>query len=759
MTEALKIQKYLMDAPRILVGWLKPKLEAVSASPWNECVAPTLSALQLRNLHGTTLDSLDFNNLVAVMTYRPTWTKIQQRFELKGDVYDCAIKARGVRNKYSHTTANTNPSESEQASDCRKLERFLRAIGATESEFYEVTASASDEISSTKASEMYAEIAGIYGDTRMSLNDKVVAYARIMFALVKEAVTSDPSLRGLDLSEARVRMRPLMIKLFAADTELHKHIVRLQSLNIRLAREDNDLRVSTTDALESFRTVCETVRFLLSVAIPDALADVCSRISFRGSRGYEGDGLELKGLRAYVTRVERPYLYVRRELAEDSEAELNFNFIESGAAYERIDELVEPGMLLAFATPVQRESMEDWVASQIIIEPDYLVSPSSLGNALTARANPWWYYFISGFAESRMNPKYALRGNIVSRALAHACAGRNVNYEQIRQEHFRAKPLDFLVSDVDAAWDEDVENGCRNVAAFVHGSLSTEHLVPIEKWQIEAPFVSPIYGLTGRADALCYYSPTTVLELKSGQWDRRANRWRLTHECQPLFYGDVLYSSLGIDFRNETSLIYYSSGNSFNKQVHHDKDRIQKWTQNRNRIISVLYKFRRGTAPSILEGLSGEDFKFEWDSSKHEVEDILYPIVNADSLAKSYFRRFLAFAAAEELEGAIGERGNEDGRGGESSAWRLGLKSRVAAGLTFLGKDVSLQAEGGMVTGMSVLVSPEVSDAVCSIRQGDRVYVYKVENDRSSVANSILFMASVDSVDADNMSLTCGLKR
>ena len=192
MTEALKIQKYLMDAPRILVGWLKPKLEAVSASPWNECVAPTLSALQLRNLHGTTLDSLDFNNLVAVMTYRPTWTKIQQRFELKGDVYDSAIKARGVRNKYCHTTANTNPSESEQASDCRKLERFLRAIGATESEFPEVTASASDEITSTKASEMYAEIAGIYGDTRMSLNDKVLAYARIMFALVKEAVTSDP---------------------------------------------------------------------------------------------------------------------------------------------------------------------------------------------------------------------------------------------------------------------------------------------------------------------------------------------------------------------------------------------------------------------------------------------------------------------------------------------------------------------------------------------------------------------------------------
>ena len=754
MTEAFKIQKYLMDAPRILVGWLKPKLVAVSSAPWNECVAPTLSPLQLRNLHGATLDSLDFNSLVAVMTYRPTWAKIQKKFDLKGDVYDSAIKARGVRNKYCHMTANTNPSESEQKSDCRKLERFFRSIGATESEFNEVMAPASNEMASTKASEMYAEIAGIYSDTRMSLNDKVVAYARIMVALVKEAVTSDPSLRGLDLSEARVRMRPLMIKLFAADTELHKHIVRLQSLNIRLMREDKDLRVSTTDALESFRTACETVRFLLSAAIPDALAEVCSRITFRGSRGYEGDGLELKGLRAYVTRVERPFLYVRRELAVDSEAELNFNFIESGVAYEKIDELVEPGMLLAFATPLRRESTGDWVASQIIIEPDYLMSPSSLGNALTARAKPWWYYFISGFVESRMDPKYALRGNIVSRALAHACAGRDVNYEQIRREHFRAKPLDFLVSDLGDAWDEDVENGCRNIAAFVRNSLCTEHLVPIEKWEIEAPFVSPIYGLTGRADALCYDSPTTVLELKSGQWDRRVNRWRLTHECQPRFYGEVLYSSLGIDFRNATSLIYYSSGNSFNMQVPHEKDRIQKWTQIRNRIISVLYKFRRGTAQLILEGLSGEDFKFEWDSSKREVEDILYPIANADSLAKSYFRRFLAFAAAEELEGAIGERGNEDGCGGESSAWRLGLRFRVAAGLAFLGKDVSLQTEGGMVTGMVVHVSPEVSNAVCSIRKGDRVYVYKVESDRSSVANSVLFMASVDSADADKMFLT-----
>ena len=92
MTGTLKIQKYLMDAPSILVAWLQPKLDAVSSNPWNECVAPTLSPLQLKNLRGTTLGALDFNNLVAVMTFRPTWMKLQREFNLDGAIYDSAIK-------------------------------------------------------------------------------------------------------------------------------------------------------------------------------------------------------------------------------------------------------------------------------------------------------------------------------------------------------------------------------------------------------------------------------------------------------------------------------------------------------------------------------------------------------------------------------------------------------------------------------------------------------------------------------------------
>lgn len=761
MTAALKIQKYLMDAPSILVAWLQPKLAAVSSNPWNECVAPTLSVLQLKNLRGTTLGALDFNNLVAVMTFRPTWIKLQKKFNLDGAIYDSAIKARGVRNKYSHPTANAIPSDAEQAIDCAKLERFFRAIGVPDSKLADAE-SVYVESTLARSAEVYAEIGSVYRDEKMSLNDKVIAYARIMFSLVKEAVISDPTLRGLDQSEARVRMRPLMIKLFASNPELHKYVVRLQGLNLRLIRADKDIRVSTIDSLEAFKTVCETACFLLSVAIPSELAEVCSRITYRGNRGYEGDGLELKALRAFITKVERPYLYVRRELADDSEQELKFNFLESGVAYGKLDGLVEPGMLLAFVTPSQSPTGEGLIASEIVIEPDYLVSPSALGNSLTARANPWWYYFISGFTGSKMDPKYALRGNVVSRALACTCAGRDVEYEKIREEHFKANPLEFLVTATGNGWEADVGNGCKNVRNFVNGALKTQQLVPVEKWQIEAPFVSPIYGMTGRADALCYDSPTTVLELKSGKWDKiwdpmaRTFRmsWKQTHECQPLFYADILYSSLGIDFRNETSLIYYSSGSSYHAQVPHNKDRIQRWTQVRNRVVSTLFKFRRGTAQAILEDLSGDDFKFEWQSSKQEVEDILYPIANADSLAKSYFRRFLAFAAAEELEGSIGERGNEDGRGGESCAWRLGLNARVAAGLTFLGRDVVLVTDGGMVTGMSIQISPEVENSVCSIRKGDRVYVYRVKDNRSSVVNSILFMATVDSAGADDMILT-----
>ena len=761
MTGALKIQKYLMDAPSVLVAWLQPKLDAVSSNPWNECVAPTLSPLQLKNLRGTTLGALDFNNLVAVMTFRPTWMKLQREFNLDGAIYDSAIKARGVRNKYSHPTANAIPSETEQAIDCAKLERFFRAIGVPDSKLLNAE-SVPAESTSMRSAEVYAEIASVYKDEKMSLNDKVIAYAQIMFALVKEAVISDPALRGLDQSEARVRMRPLMIMLFASNAELHKHVVRLQGLRLRLIRSDKDVRVSTTDSLEAFKTVCETACFLRSVAIPGELAEVCSRITYRGGRGYEGDGLELKALRAFVTKVDRPYLYVRRELADGSEPELKFNFVESGVAYGKLDELVEPGMLLAFVTPSQSPSDGVMIAAEIVIEPDYLVSPSTLGNSLTARAKPWWYYFINGFTESKMDPKYALRGNVVSRALSCACAGRKVEYGQIREEHFKANPLEFLVADTGAAWDEEVQNGCNNISKFVNETLKKQNLVPVEKWQIEAPFVSPIYGMTGRADALCYDSPTTVLELKSGKWDRSwdpesrtfSMSWKKTHECQPLFYADILYSSLGIDFRNETSLIYYSSGSSYHAQVPHNKDRIQRWTQVRNRVVSTLLQFRRGTAQGILEDLSGDDFKLEWQSSKQEVEDILYPIANSDSLAKSYFRRFLAFAAAEELEGAIGERGNEDGRGGESSSWRLGLKARVAAGLTFLGRDVVLATDGGMVTGMSMRVSPEVENAVCSIRKGDRVYAYRVKDERSSVVNSILFMAMVDSVGADDMILT-----
>ena len=752
-------------APYVISAWLEPRLKAeYGEDVWKDGIWPALNTLQREKAVEACgrLQNLDFGALVSIFTYRGNWKRLLKQGDVPSHLYDLAKRTRAVRNKYSHVTASTNPSEGELWADYAVLKRFLSGLGAPSAMFVDDPAQATPSSTEPAVSRLaYDEIRRTYDDKVMSLKDKVFVFGKILYVLVWEAVKADPSLNGLAQSEAKVRMRPLIIKLFESDRELHTNVVDLQRLTIRLKNAEEGLLVSQTDYQESFATICRVVSHLLDVDIPEDLAAICGRITYRRRRDDERNSLELKCIRAFVERVESPYLYVKRELAAEDESELRFNYVASGECYAHLEKLVEQGMLVAFVTPARRDA--DWVASEIILEPDLLFSPSSIGQSATAGSHRGLYYVINGLKESSIPPRYALRGNVVSQALADVCAGGETSDDALIGDYFSKKPLDCL-GQIDAVWGAEARNGCEKVREFIRGPFRKACLGTDDDWirkvMVEAPFVSPVYGLTGRADALRYDSPTAVLELKSGRWDVYNQTWQKTHECQPLFYGDVLFSSLGIDFRNETSYLYYSSLNGHDFIIPHQKEKIQWWTMIRNAIVSLLTRMAKGGFTEDLADLNASDFRFKrYGRDQHAGDDelsvraFLETVRQASPIAKAYFNRFIAFAAAEDFAACIGERGDDESRSGESVAWRTGVTERRKTGRAFVGCPSEVRIEYGMVRGLTLKCGTDGGASVCSIRKGDGVFFYEVKDERSSIVNSILFRGTVSDIGDGSMTI------
>ena len=558
--------------------------------------------------------------------------------------------------------------------------------------------------------------------------------------------------------------------LFRGEDELFGYASRFWGL-FRKVSKNRRLSLSQADLEESYKTLCLVVSFLFKQPIPAALAERCEKIAYRGRRRQESgeEGERILFLRLGVTDIDPANRCFRGvDTQSDGGKEYTICYTDGEDAFKEFHRLISPGDIVGGLYPVERG--EVWGCSALVLEPDFLLSPQQIGKASVFRKGAiyYWLDMIRDDGERLYRPvsgkspltllDYILLGNFSNECLAGYAAGDPREPLQRIRSFTAENILDMASTDSSREWVDACITSDRNIKEVIEKVLPRDYAVHPGEWQIEGPIISPFYGLSARADAICRdleLKKATVFELKSGKWDSYRNSPRGEHLCQPNFYTDLLFLVNGIRRRSVNSLLYYSkdlpasrSGKLFAQEG--GQRAIQSALMLRNQIVWTLKSMQRGNFRRFISRLTPEDFRADssgeklWSEYKRpEIEALLKPLQSSPPLALDYFYRQLKFLADEGFAPFSGE--SREGRN-RLPLWLQPRSARACDGIELQ----ELACIGCGRDGLGRLVSLTLdllhceTNKNCSIRKGDSVYLYRESEEQSDIAHAVLFAASVE---------------
>lgn len=579
--------------------------------------------------------------------------------------------------------------------------------------------------------------------------------------------------------------------LFAGERDLLAWVNRFRLLGDRLARAPG-LEVSEADWRESFKTYCLAVRHLTEKALPKRLAEEVDRIAYRESVSYGATGSQVIYAEVRTIDPERKALFCDADTGEQVEVVWSGAGEGSGGA---ISDCIHPGASVSLILDAPaKDSAGRLRAKHIVLEPDFLISPQSIGHAQDF-ANSALYFWLNAILPERLVTKdtqsasqFLLRGDFANLALADACAGSGESTNARLKTFFTQNPLELTVAAPDKKWGNDCIQQDRNIQRFITQTIPDTYGVQPSQWHLEAPLYSPDYGLAAQVDALACDPKTktaTILELKSGKWDAyQGNQPKREHAVQPILYANLLELAQGIPPQAINQALCYSQGIRDSYTCEPDgilfgKEAISKvWeapgrtaesrlVECRNDIVSLIESIRTGTFRALVGKATIEDFRREVSGDerrqelykaywkKHhwnDIEKLLAAFHQADPITRLYLYRWLQFLVAEMV---YSSRGGLHGAGG--AAWLRPPQERARAGLRLANLRIKGMPEKD---GLGRLLSFEFDTTQsplnqhCSIREGDSVFLFRSSGTPGeSIANSRLFAATVSRLTAESIAL------
>ncbi|MCR5414098.1 MAG: protein kinase [Kiritimatiellae bacterium] len=561
------------------------------------------------------------------------------------------------------------------------------------------------------------------------------------------------------------------------DKELLRRVDRMRSRRSRRRRNPSSVAVSDAMSRAAFKAACEGVAFISGEPMPDEMKRICAAIAYPPDPPKVKRSPGMKSISLSVTRLEEPYFYAADVDSDDTEEELKVDPLKCGVPFAEFRKVFRPGDKILITNPI--ESGDCWQGSEIVLEPDFLLSPQALG-----RAHVWGQgslmYLLSMFGrEWRVTsgphgdskpPKYRLMlGNLADDCLAEEIAGGGEPQEELTQKFVESNGLDAAAHEIDAQWKEEAESIRRNIAREIGINIPNEFGVRPDQWQTEAPFVSPVLGVAGRMDAFAPDAATrgrsVVFELKSGKWKRfRGDFPKDEHLFQPWIYGDMLYYAFGMGREDVWPRLYYAkrlvdknrnvySGHSFS--VTAGRENVRTVVNFRNKVVNAWRLMRENRLRAFFDSgrVSGSVFRAPgagerlWeDWQRPQVEELINPILGADPLALDYFWRFLAFEAAEDFCAWCGEG---ERQGGKSLSWKMSVSEKRQAGMILSGLvPVSLKMDGkGRIERVDFDLRAEPANSFSSLRPGDSVFVYEQIDETSNPSNSRVFGGHIESFE------------
>jgi len=569
----------------------------------------------------------------------------------------------------------------------------------------------------------------------------------------------------------RVTFTSLMTKvryLCEGNPELYYHVDRFRYESNKVAA--NKKSFSEVEYKDGFRAVCEFAQLLHAHPLPLILSNWVTTIEFSKSFVEKIHDEKIKSQRMVVEAYDDQYVTGQDpELGASAEA-IKLDIVKSGEAFRSLHSMLYEGAVLNLVTPTPGGT---WAASEIVLEPDRLLSPSRLGEMLEF-ANPGLRYILTLFENTDDRQKYFLRGNLANQFLADVISDPDISYDDSRAKFFCENALSLTTAGLHKEWSAEAKANHRNINQVVREVVPKAYGVSLDEWLIEIPFISPTLGLSGRMD-LIHFDPemksSTVFELKSGKWDTfKTVSERRSHRLQCAFYGDMLFSMMGIKRENTKPLIYYAAdvpdwqgeGVTYGKLFHStsSRDQVRSDIQLRNSVIDAENMVLNGRFREQVESVTPESFclpgtneKFWTKYQRPEICRTLGPIQSADNLSKAFFYRFVEFLMREEVIARTGGRSLRS-TGGYARAWLEGLGDRQLAGTVLWSLEITNVEEDkfGMATTMIFDLRGDDKNMGTSIRVGDSVYLYESRDDDSrNIANSLLFAGHIEALSGEKV--------
>jgi len=402
----------------------------------------------------------------------------------------------------------------------------------------------------------------------------------------------------------------------------------------------------------------------------------------------------------------------------------------------------------------------------IVLEPDYLIDVSSLCSCLKYYGSSPLNYLIDCLRPDEMT-KYIVLGNIAGQFLDDCVNHPDITYLESMQRAFQTSMLDISTCDgIDAVFFDECKKQFYNIQKTVAQLYNDPHLIGEEgNVQLEPSFFCEVLGIQGRFDFL-QCDNKTLIEMKSGQWDKYHQTAKREHLMQMILYKEIMYHNLNAPQLSVRGYLLYSKYPILLEQ-RTAREMVFQMMQIRNRIILMLRNIRTKGIEQYLNRLSVDDLNEQgvnnrlWvEYTKPELEKLLQPLQSMDPLTAEYFNIFSSFILREQYLGRVGDKRQESTRG-MASLWNADLDTKMENGdimidlalipiSTKVGEPITT-----IVLEKSRLGSKRQTASAVSpnFRTGDPVVVYQRNHSSDTAVSCQVVRCCVENYDDETITL------
>jgi len=381
----------------------------------------------------------------------------------------------------------------------------------------------------------------------------------------------------------------------------------------------------------------------------------------------------------------------------------------------------------------------------IVVEPDFLIEASEIAECFSFGGSNPNIFFVKKLIPSTIGES-AFKGTLVNGIMDRLICNSDINPKETLDELIKESPLRAAV-----IGEEGINNLKNNI-------LQTHFLNLIKlfkekrsnKIKIEPTFLSPVYGIHGRLDALI--EPVSlpgnknIFELKSGKAPKDKSVWQ-NHKMQIVCYNLLLKSAFGSE-RKGTSSILYSSTNKYPfRNVSASLFEEKAVLSLRNQIVSELFNLSNNYY-SVLNKFLNSDVGPVPPFSTNDVIEFTNLLNEVTDLESKYYRYHLSFAIREQMESKIGsDKSVEYANKGFSSLWleETEEKENDFNIITYL----SLSE---FDSGNNLLEFDLLKKINHNFREGDFAVLYRIEGNTFNPTNAELYRGKIKNISNDKIS-------